>query len=198
MSARPRSRLTLGPLLFHWSGQKRRDFYFRIADEAPVDTVYLGEVVCSKRESVFALFRAEVIERLRTFYRQHYQPDNATVIVAGGFARDVALRHIASLFGRLPRPTRRLHPTYTVEPVQDGEHTATVRRVGDVQVVALAYHAVAAADADFAAEEAAADILAHEGSGRLYKALVEPGLASSVCCVADSDDTPRERGKVSA
>ncbi len=65
MSARPPSRLTLGPLLFHWSGQKRRDFYFRIADEAPVDAVYLGEVVCSKRESVFAPFRDEVIERLR-------------------------------------------------------------------------------------------------------------------------------------
>ena len=65
MSARAPARLTLGPLLFHWPAQKRRDFYFRIADEAPVDVVYLGEVVCSKRESVFAPLRAEVIERLR-------------------------------------------------------------------------------------------------------------------------------------
>jgi len=65
MSARPPARLTLGPLLFHWPAQKRRDFYLRIADEAPVDTVYLGEVVCSKRESAFEPFRAEVIQRLR-------------------------------------------------------------------------------------------------------------------------------------
>jgi collagenase-like PrtC family protease len=57
--------LTLGPLLFHWPAQKRRDFYFRIADEAPVDTVYLGEVVCSKREFSFAPFLEEVIARLR-------------------------------------------------------------------------------------------------------------------------------------
>ncbi|MCC7464151.1 MAG: U32 family peptidase [Gammaproteobacteria bacterium] len=65
MNARPPARLTLGPLLFHWPARKRRDFYLRIADEAPVDTVYLGEVVCSKRESEFAAAHAGVIERLR-------------------------------------------------------------------------------------------------------------------------------------
>jgi len=41
--------LTLGPIPFHWPAERRRDFYARIADEAPVDTVYLGEVICSKR-----------------------------------------------------------------------------------------------------------------------------------------------------
>jgi collagenase-like PrtC family protease len=65
MNARAPARLTLGPLLFHWSARKRHDFYLRIADEAPIDTVYLGEVVCSKREPEFAAVRAEVIERLR-------------------------------------------------------------------------------------------------------------------------------------
>ena len=70
MNARAPARLTLGPLLFHWPARKRRDFYLRIADEAPVDTVYLGEVVCSKRESEFAAVRAEVIERLRASGKQ--------------------------------------------------------------------------------------------------------------------------------
>jgi collagenase-like PrtC family protease len=53
MSPSP-GKLTLGPLLFHWTREKRRDFYFRIADEAAIDCVYLGEVVCSKREPFFA------------------------------------------------------------------------------------------------------------------------------------------------
>ncbi|MBT5185853.1 MAG: U32 family peptidase [Kordiimonadaceae bacterium] len=43
------SKLSLGPLLFNWDSDKIRDFYFSIADEAPVDCVYLGEVVCAKR-----------------------------------------------------------------------------------------------------------------------------------------------------
>jgi collagenase-like PrtC family protease len=58
------SKLTLGPLLFHWPADERRDFYFRIADEADVDCVYIGEVVCSKREPSFADDIESVVDRL--------------------------------------------------------------------------------------------------------------------------------------
>lgn len=58
-------KLTLGPLVYNWDAEKRRDFYFRIADEAPVAEVYLGEVVCSKREPFFAPYRDDVIARLQ-------------------------------------------------------------------------------------------------------------------------------------
>ena len=47
------SELTLGPVLFNWEPERWRDFYFRIADEAPVGTVYLGEVICFKRAPLF-------------------------------------------------------------------------------------------------------------------------------------------------
>ncbi len=56
--------LTLGPILYHWNADTKRDFYARIADEAPVDTVYLGEVICSKRTPFFEQHLPEVIERL--------------------------------------------------------------------------------------------------------------------------------------
>ncbi len=58
------ARLTLGPALCHWAPERLRDFYFRIADEAPYDTVYLGEVVCAKRAPLFAPFIDEVAARL--------------------------------------------------------------------------------------------------------------------------------------
>ena len=45
--------LTLGPNLFHWPAEQKIDFYNRIADESPVGTVYLGEVICSKRTPFF-------------------------------------------------------------------------------------------------------------------------------------------------
>jgi len=57
-------KLTLGPILFHWEAEAKRDFYARIADESPVDTVYLGEVVCSKRTPFFDHHLPDVIERL--------------------------------------------------------------------------------------------------------------------------------------
>jgi len=59
------AKLTLGPVLFNWKPETLRDFYFRIADEAPVDTVHVGEVVCSKRTPFFDPFIPAVVERLQ-------------------------------------------------------------------------------------------------------------------------------------
>jgi collagenase-like PrtC family protease len=56
--------LTLGPILFNWQPDRRRDFYFRIADEAPVDNVVVGEVVCSKRSPFHIEHVPAVLDRL--------------------------------------------------------------------------------------------------------------------------------------
>ena len=60
-----RTELTIGPLLFHWSNEARLDFWRRVADEAPVDNVVLGEAACSKREPFFEDELRPVAERLR-------------------------------------------------------------------------------------------------------------------------------------
>ena len=65
MMARPAPGLTLGPTLFHWDAERWRDFYFRIADEADIETVYLGEVVCAKRRPFILPHLAKVHERLK-------------------------------------------------------------------------------------------------------------------------------------
>ena len=59
------SELTLGPVLFNWEPERWRDFYFRIADEAPVANVYLGEVICFKRAALFYEYLDAVTERLK-------------------------------------------------------------------------------------------------------------------------------------
>lgn len=56
--------LTLGPVYYLWDGPKWRDFHFRIADEAPVERVMIGETVCSKRQHFIEPHLAEVVERL--------------------------------------------------------------------------------------------------------------------------------------
>ena len=47
MTTTAKPALSLGPVYFLWDGPKWRDFYFRIADEAPVEHVTLGETVWS-------------------------------------------------------------------------------------------------------------------------------------------------------
>ncbi|MBL8460667.1 MAG: U32 family peptidase [Zoogloea sp.] len=44
-------KLSLGPLLYYWSRQSTLAFYADMAD-APVDIVYLGETVCSRRHEL--------------------------------------------------------------------------------------------------------------------------------------------------
>jgi len=60
----PVASVTLGPVLFNWEPERWRDFYFRIADEAPVSTVYLGETVCSKRAPLLEPYYEVVADRL--------------------------------------------------------------------------------------------------------------------------------------
>ncbi len=64
--------LTLGPVQFHWEPEVWRDFYFRIADEAPVETVVTGEVVCSKRKPFYDKVLPDVIERLQKAGKKVY------------------------------------------------------------------------------------------------------------------------------
>lgn len=64
MTADANPALVMGPVLFNWSADRLTDFYARIADEADVDRVHVGEVVCSKREPFFADRLPEAIERL--------------------------------------------------------------------------------------------------------------------------------------
>lgn len=62
--------LALGPLLFNWPADQTADFYARIAEETPVDRVYIGEVVCGKREPARAGVLAGAAERLERAGKQ--------------------------------------------------------------------------------------------------------------------------------
>ena len=118
------------------------------------------------------------IGNLQAFYRTWYQPDNALLIVAGRIDADKTLARVAAHFGPLKKPARSLPALHTVEPVQDGEREVTVRRSGELSLLALNYHVPALAQADSAALVVLGNVLGHTPSGRLYKALVETKLAA--------------------
>jgi zinc protease len=120
------------------------------------------------------------IAQLQAFYREYYQPDNAVLIVAGKFEPAQALDTISKTLGKLPRPTRKLPPEYTTEPVQDGEREVTLRRSGGSPLVAAMYHIPAAGSPDFAPLDLATIMLSDTPSGRLYRDVVSRKLASGV------------------
>ena len=120
------------------------------------------------------------IDRLQAFYRLHYQPDNAVLVVAGRIDEPRTLALVEQYFGAIPRPDRKLPALYTAEPTQDGERSVTLQRVGDVQYAAIGYHAPAGPDPDYAAIDLLWHVLGSTPSGRLHKALVETGKATRI------------------
>ena len=120
------------------------------------------------------------IGRLQAFYRTYYQPDNAVLILAGRFDEAKTLALIARTFGKIPRPTRKIQPTYTIDSAQEGERSVTIRRVADTQLAIAAYHVPAGGSADFAAVEILDTLMGDSPSGRLHKALVETKQAAAV------------------
>ncbi len=133
------------------------------------------------------------IARLRAFYKHYYQPDNAMLMVAGRFDEAKVLKQVNELFGRIPKPARVLQPTYTREPVQDGERSVTVRRVGGTQYVGAGYHIAPASHTDSAALSVLTRILTDAPGGRLHKALIETKLATSLSSESVSNLEPGYR-----
>ena len=113
------------------------------------------------------------INRLASFYQKYYQPDNALLTIAGKFDEAKTLAMVANLFGPIPKPTRTLEKSYTVEPTQDGERSITLRRVGDTQGLVAMYHGPAGSHPDDPVLNVLSGVLGDSPSGRLYKALVD-------------------------
>jgi zinc protease len=127
-------------------------------------------------------------------YRAHYVPANATLVVAGAVDTEDVLRRAGKHFGGIaptPPPARRR----PAEPLQIGGRRVLLEREGTTAYLKFAWHAPAACDADFfpmlvldAALTGAKGLniwssfrgVPPQRRARLYTALVERGLASSV------------------
>ncbi|MEO7252951.1 MAG: insulinase family protein [Casimicrobium sp.] len=120
------------------------------------------------------------IERLQDFYKRHYQPDNAVLLIAGKFDPTQALGIVAEAFAPIAKPDRVLPTLYTVEPTQDGEREVTVRRVGDVKLVVVGYKVPSKLHPDSAALSLLAQVLVSNPSGPLYREFVESKRAVQI------------------
>jgi zinc protease len=187
----------------------------RILEERVLSTAYLWHNYGKSTIGSRADIEKVPIDRLAAFYRKYYQPDNAILVLAGQFDTSKALAEIAGTIGALPRPTRKLDEPYTVEPVQDGERTIELRRVGNGQQVMMAWHVPAMAHPDSAALEVLGGILnGANGTGRLTKALVDnkkaltarfgneemhdPGWALAAATLNDQQSLPEVRDLINS
>ena len=131
---------------------------------------------------------------LYAHYRRFYVPNNATLVVVGDVHADDVLRRAERHFAGVPAGDEPLR-IRTVEPPQVGERRVIIERQGTTGYVKLAFHAPEATSPDFFPLLVLDSVLTGangvnlwsssrvappQRKARLYKALVERGLASAV------------------
>src|SRR5881227_2234835 len=79
-------------------------------------------------------------EDLYGYYRRHYAPNNATLVIVGDVDTSDALRRVGHHFGAIP-PVALSRRPQTTEPPQTGERRVTIRRAGTTAYLKAAFHA---------------------------------------------------------
>ena len=175
------TKLTLGPIAYHWSAERRRDFYARIADEAPVDEVYLGEVICSKRAPFHEADLPETIERLERAGKRVIlstlaevmlkRERKATEDLAAMDAPGIEINNAAGLLARGKRPHR-------IGPFMNAYNEATIEWMAGQGATHVCLPAEMPAPAIAVAAKAARDL----GLGVEVQVFGRASLAVSARC----------------
>ena len=128
------------------------------------------------------------------YYRRYYVPNNATLVIVGDVETDEALRRVNHYFGGI-QPGTTPSRIVTLEPEQTGERRLTIRKEGTTAYLKVGFHAPSVTDPGFFPMLILDAVLTGakglnlwssfrvpppQRSTRLYRALVERGLASSV------------------
>jgi zinc protease len=117
------------------------------------------------------------IARLREFYDTFYWPNNATVTVVGDLEPAATLSLIKKYYGVYAHSPAPIPTIYTEEPAQSGERRVIVKRPGELGTVIVAHKVPNGRDTDQPALEMLDAILSSGKNARLYRALVDQGLA---------------------
>lgn len=115
--------------------------------------------------------------RLREFYDTFYRPNNATVTVVGDVEPKAVLSLIKKYYGAYPHSPQPIPAIYTEEPAQTGPRRLILTRPGELGTVVIAHKVPNGRDAEEPALEMLDAILSSGKSARLYRALVDQGLA---------------------
>jgi zinc protease len=117
------------------------------------------------------------IAKLREFYDTFYWPNNATVTVIGDIEPAATLGLVKKYYGVYPHSPAPIPAIYTEEPAQDGQRHVTVKRPGELGTVIIAHKVPNGRNADQPALDVLDAILSSGKNARLYRALVDQGLA---------------------
>lgn len=126
---------------------------------------------------------------LRSFYDRFYWPNNATVSIIGCFDEESTMAAIANRFEAIPSGPDSASVLVS-EPKQLGERRTTVRMAGGMPAVIVAFKSPTGLEADVFVLHLIGMILSSGKTSRLYRRLVDSGMATSQSAGASSFRDP--------
>ncbi|MBG1241999.1 M16 family metallopeptidase [Nostoc sp. NZL] len=133
------------------------------------------------------------VEQVRNYYRTYYSPENATLVITGDFATEPVLKVVKETYGKLAKREKEDTGTQGRGDVVRGNITASspvapttkkapivLKQPGSAALLQAVYPLPDIKHPDVPAIDMMDAILTGGRSSRLYQALVESGLASSV------------------
>jgi zinc protease len=119
------------------------------------------------------------LEDCREYYRIHYAPNNATVVVVGDVDAEGVLKTVERYYGSIPpQPFPRL--TITPERPQRGEKRAIFKKVSQVAAFFSAFHIPGITHPDLIPLQIFCAVLSAGRSSRFFEKLEKPGKAVEV------------------
>lgn len=113
------------------------------------------------------------IEEFKEFYDNFYQPNNATLVIAGDFDIEVARNYVNKYFLEYPKANEPIRSEFVLKSLkQDYKETINDNKA-QLPAVFIAYRGPSLTDSNYFATKLMADILASGESSRLYKRLVD-------------------------
>jgi zinc protease len=147
--------------------------YGRLFDVAFVAASYLQHPYKRPGIGSIADLDASTLADVVAFHARHYRPDNATLVVTGDFDPPQLDAWVDKYFGPVPRPTTPLPQLEASEPAWPADRVAKVTGPQvPLPAVAFTWLAPPITDADAAALQIAAAVLAAGESSRLNQSLV--------------------------
>jgi len=113
--------------------------------------------------------RGFTVQDCREFYRTHYAPSNATIVIAGDFEESKALSLLQKHYGGLPGTRRAEHPKPSKEPPQRAERVFRLDAPTPTEKLLLGYRSPSFSNPDTAALVVANEVLFGGQSSRLHR-----------------------------
>ncbi len=121
------------------------------------------------------------VEQVRSYYRNYYCPNNAVLVIVGDFFTQPTLATVREIFGQLPKGNYQEESISILPPPTAPANTPIILRTpGTVSLLQVVYPLPAQPHPDVLPLQIMDYIFTSGQSSRLYRALVESGLAISI------------------